>query len=149
MKNKTSHITVAWRLLTTAWIISLIATLSAIYIGEVMGQTPCTLCWYQRICMFPLVLILGAGSFNNEPAVIKYSLPLALAGLAIAGYHSMTYAGIIPAPLVPCGQGVSCSGAEMTLLGVLPLPYLSSIAFITITLCLLVYRASTRNSENF
>ena len=45
--------------LTAAFLIALAATLGALFIGEVLGQMPCTLCWYQRIAMFPLVPILG------------------------------------------------------------------------------------------
>ena len=55
MQN-TSHQTNA---LYLAWLIALTATVGALFIGEVMGRTPCVLCWYQRIAMFPLALILG------------------------------------------------------------------------------------------
>ena len=45
--------------LTAAFLVAMAATLGALFIGEVLGQMPCTLCWYQRIAMFPLVPILG------------------------------------------------------------------------------------------
>ena len=49
----------SWNSLFIAWLVALAATLGALFIGEIMGQVPCQLCWYQRIAMFPLALILG------------------------------------------------------------------------------------------
>ena len=68
--------------LTAAFLIALAATLGALFIGEVLGQTPCTLCWYQRIAMFPLVPILGLSLWRGDGMARLYGLPLALAGLA-------------------------------------------------------------------
>ena len=59
-------------LLTTAFLIALAATLGALFIGEVLGQMPCTLCWYQRIAMFPLVPILGLSLW----ATVSFGLAL-------------------------------------------------------------------------
>ena len=76
--------------LTTAFLISLAATLGALFIGEVLGQMPCTLCWYQRIAMFPLVPILGLSLWRRDGGARAYGLPLALGGLALgtAGLRS-------------------------------------------------------------
>ncbi|MFC3631776.1 disulfide bond formation protein B [Paracoccus angustae] len=69
-------------LLLFAFLIALGATLGALFIGEVLGQMPCVLCWYQRIAMFPLVPILAIGLWREEGAVRLYALPLVLAGLS-------------------------------------------------------------------
>lgn len=124
--------------LTAAFLVALVATLSALFIGEVLGQTPCTLCWYQRIAMFPLVPVLAVAIMSGDPLGRLYALPLALAGLAIALWHSGLYAGVIPAPLVPCTEnGPSCTDrAGQSILG-LPIPYLSLAAFAAISLLLL------------
>ena len=53
-----------WTPLFLAWLLALLATSGALFLGEVMGKTPCVLCWYQRIAMFPLVLVLGLGLFS-------------------------------------------------------------------------------------
>ena len=119
-----------YRLLLGAWGIALCATLGALFIGEVMGQTPCKLCWYQRIAMFPLVLVLGVACYHADFQSWKYALPLALSGALVALWHSLLYAGIIPEPIVPCSRsGPSCTDANMLLLGVIPLPYLSLLSF--------------------
>lgn len=67
-----------------AWLIALVSTLGALFIGEVMGKTPCVLCWYQRIAMFPLALILGIAVFLSDFSVRRYVLPLATIGGLIA-----------------------------------------------------------------
>lgn len=124
--------------LTAAFLIALFASLAALFIGEVLGQRPCILCWYQRIAMFPLVPILGLALWIGDPRGRLYALPLALAGLAIAGWHTGLYAGLIPEPVVPCSEsGPSCTDrAGQSILG-LPIPYLSLAAFAAIVLCLI------------
>ncbi len=124
-------------LILLAWMVAIAATLGALFIGEVMGQMPCTMCWYQRIAMFPLALLLGVAAFRNDTTVWTYALPLSLIGWAIAGYHSLLIAGLIPAPIVPCqANGPSCSGDDMTVVGV-PIPYMSIVAFTAIFLLLM------------
>ncbi len=126
--------------LFAAWVVALVATLGALFIGEVMGQTPCLLCWFQRVFMFPLALILGVALYRDDSTIWRYGLPLALLGGLIALYHLLLYAGIIPQPLQPCGAGPSCSSAELNIVGIVPIPLLSLLAFVTIGGLLLVVR---------
>ncbi|MBE7185971.1 MAG: disulfide bond formation protein B [Methylobacterium mesophilicum] len=129
----------AWAALFAAWVVSLAATLGALFIGEVMGQAPCILCWYQRAFMFPLVAVLAVGAFGSDGRAWRYGLPLALSGALIAAYHSLLYAGLIAEALEPCGRGPSCTDAAMTVMG-LPLPALSLAAFLAIAVLLLFSR---------
>lgn len=128
-----------------AWFVALASTLGALFIGEVMGRTPCVLCWYQRIAMFPLALILGVACFLSDTSVRRYVLPLAAIGGLIALWHSLLFAGIISQPLQPCERnGPSCSGEDQVLFGVLPLPFLSLGAFTAIIALLIIpYRKKT------
>ena len=91
-----------WHLLVFAWLMAAAATASALFIGEVMGMAPCVLCWYQRIAMYPLVLIAGTGIVMRDPHWKAYALPLALAGLAVSIYHNLLYYGLIPESIAPC-----------------------------------------------
>lgn len=119
-----------WGLILFAWIIALGATLGALFIGEVLGQAPCVLCWYQRIAMFPLVIILGIACLYDDLLVWRYALPLSLIGFAIALWHSLLYAGIVAEAIVPCSaSGPSCTSSDMLLLDLIPLPYLSLACF--------------------
>lgn len=139
--DTTQHPTMApawqWRLLLAAWLVALAATLGALFIGEVMGAAPCLLCWYQRIFMFPLAIILLIACLRADAGVWRYALPLAVAGFGVALYHNLLFIGLIAEPIVQCGAGPSCSSAEMTLFGWLPIPALSLVAFLAVS-CLLV-----------
>lgn len=126
-----------WAFLFAAWMLALGATLGALFIGEIMGQAPCDLCWHQRAFMFPLAIILGIAALRNDFEVRNYALPLSFTGGLIAGFHSLLYAGVLPRAIEPCGVGPSCSSAAMTILGGVPIPYLSASAFIAITVLLI------------
>ncbi|XUY29800.1 disulfide bond formation protein B [Agrobacterium sp. rho-8.1] len=135
----------SFRLLFAAWIVALAATGGALFVGEVMGQAPCDLCWYQRSFMFPLVAVLGVGVYRSELVASLYALPLAMSGWLVAAFHNLLYFEIIPAAIKPCSQGPSCSGDGMTIFGTLPLPTLSLAMFTAIVALLFVaYRRHHR-----
>ena len=131
--------------LTVAFLIALAGTLGALFIGEVLGQMPCTLCWYQRIFMFPLALILGMAAFAEDRRGTIYAMPLALGGAALAGYHTALIAGWVPKWWVPCGSGPSCSEQSLEILGGIQIPWLSLLAFIAIAFLLFVYLRKSRS----
>lgn len=128
-----------WPLLVAAWLLALLATGGALFLGEVMSMTPCVLCWYQRIAMFPLALILGMAVYSDDRRGALYALPLALAGVGLATYHSLLIAGYIPAAWILCGAGASCANQKVDILNGLQLPWLSLAAFAAITVFLLLY----------
>ncbi|MBT1155861.1 disulfide bond formation protein B [Aminobacter anthyllidis] len=130
----------AWGPLLVAWLIALSSTLSALFIGEIMGQAPCVLCWFQRAFMFPLAIILAVACFVSDSTIWRYALPLAVIGWLIALYHSLLYGGIIPESIEPCSAGPSCSGSNMDIFGWVPLPVLSLAAFTAITILLVIVR---------
>lgn len=119
----------AWAMLFAAWAVALVATLSAIFIGEIMGQTPCLLCWFQRAFMFPLAVVLGIATYRSDIAAWRYGGPLAMIGWLIAAYHVLVYFELTPKSIVPCGAGPSCADAAMTVFGWVPIPLLSLGSF--------------------
>jgi len=90
--------------------------------------------------MFPLVLIFLTGLFPFDKSIIKYALPIALAGLGFAFYHYLLYSGFIPESIQPCSQGVSCSETYLDLFGFLTIPMLSLISFSTIVALLFILK---------
>jgi disulfide bond formation protein DsbB len=130
----------SWRLLLAAWLIALGASLGALFIGEVLGQAPCHLCWFQRAFMFPLAVILLVSCITSDARIWRYALPLAVIGGLVAFYHTLLQTGVIPEPIVPCGAGPSCSSAGMTLFGWLSIPALSFFAFAAIVVLLVFVR---------
>ena len=119
----------AWTLIFGAWLIATGSTLGALFFGEVMQLPPCVLCWYQRICMFPLVLILPVGLFPLERKVVRYALPLAGIGWLFAVFHVLLIAGVIPESIKPCTQGVPCSEKVIEWFGFVTIPLLAVVAF--------------------
>ncbi len=120
-----------------AWIIALVATVGSLFFSEVMQLPPCVLCWYQRIAMYPLVVVIGAGIIMRDTKLKSYALPLSLIGLAISIYHNLLYYGILPESIAPCTQGISCTTVQFQWLGFITIPLMALTAFIGISLCLL------------
>ena len=128
-----------------AWLIATAATLGALFFGEVMKLPPCSLCWYQRIFMFPMALVLPFGLLPFDRKVVRSALPLAGLGLVLATVHVLLVEGIIPEAVAPCRQGVPCSETLAEWFGFVTIPLLSLMAFATITVLLAV--ASFRSSK--
>lgn len=134
-----------WTLIFAAWLVATVATLGALFMSEIMNLAPCVLCWWQRIFMFPLVLILALGLFPFDAKVTRYALPLALVGLLFAGFHVLLTLGIIPEALAPCRQGIPCKTIQIEWFGFVTIPLLSFLAFLTLNGLLLA--AHLRSSK--
>lgn len=129
-----------WKLVFGAWVIAASATLGALFFGEVMQLPPCLLCWYQRIFMFPLALLLPLGLAPYDRKIIRYALPLAVIGWGIAVFHQLLVAGWVPKSFEPCARGVPCSKTVIEMFGFLTIPWLSIAAFSAIIVLLLLAR---------
>ncbi len=138
MTTSDSKLDSNWTILFVCWLLASISTMGSLFFSYVMEFPPCVLCWYQRIFLFPLVIVLAAGLFPFDKKVVKFSLPLAAAGLLTALYHNLLYAGFIPKSAQPCTQGVSCTEKYIDLFGFLSIPMLSLLSFSTITALLVV-----------
>jgi len=134
-----------WVLVFVCWLIASASMLGSLFFSEVMGLAPCVLCWYQRIAMYPLVLILAAGLFPYDAKVVRYALPLSLAGALIAAFHLLLVAGYIPESIKPCVQGVPCSEVQIEWFGFVTIPLLSGVSFLVISaLLILAHRRSSK-----
>ena len=134
-----------WNILFLCWLLVSVSAMGSLFFSYIMEFAPCVLCWYQRIFLFPLVLILATGLFPFDKKVVKYALPLAIAGWLTAAYHNLLYAGIIPKSIQPCSQGVSCTEEYINLFGFLSIPMLSLLSFsMIITLLIILYRRTSK-----
>lgn len=127
-------------LLYVAWSTALVATVGSLFFSEVMELPPCVLCWYQRIAMYPLLLVIATGIILKDGRVKIYSLPICFIGLAISIYHNLLYYGIIPESITPCTAGISCTSRQIEWLGFITIPSLALTAFIIIAFSLLLYK---------
>lgn len=120
-----------------AWLLSLIGTLLSLFLSEMLHWPICALCWYQRICLYPLAIILGIACFRSDNKIAIYTLPLAMLGILFAGYQYLEQ--MIPgfSPIDVCGAGPNCSHIDWIWGGFMTLPLISGGGFILISLCLI------------
>lgn len=123
-----------------AWIQALVATLGSLYFSEIRHFTPCTLCWYQRILMYPLVIIIAVGILRKDKKLYQYVLPLSILGAVIAFYHVLLQGGILPENVAPCALGGSCLTKYTGYFGFITIPVMSLTAFLVITACMLILK---------
>ena len=121
-----------WSLLFATWVLVTVATLGSLFFSEIMQVPVCKLCWYQRIAIYPLVLILAIGLLPYDPRVLRYAAVMTGLGWLIALFHVLLVNGIIPETARPCVQGIPCSDTHIALLGFLNIPTLSLITFTVI-----------------
>lgn len=134
----------AWTLLFFAWLVATIATVGSLFFSEVMMFPPCVMCWYQRICMYPLVVILLVGLFPLDTTVTRYAMPLTLIGLFFAIYHNLLYYKILPESVQPCSQGVSCTSDYINWFGFITIQFLSLVAFVMVLILLIIFKRKVK-----
>ncbi|HEY3291758.1 MAG TPA: disulfide oxidoreductase [Anaerolineae bacterium] len=119
--------------LLAAWI----ATCGSLFFSEVLGWIPCLLCWYQRILMYPLALILTIGLLRRDKGLNKYVLILSIPGAFVSFFHYLDQKTDLVKAYIPCTVGVPCSADYLNAFGgVVTIPFLALIAFLIITFCM-------------
>ncbi len=130
------------------WVIALSSLFGSLYFSEVLGFAPCVLCWYQRIAMYPLVLIIPVGILLKDTKLYYYVLPLSIAGMLIGLYQNLLGWGIIREVIAPCAFGVSCTTKYINYFGFITIPFLSLCAFTSITIIMLILRNFKNDSRS-
>lgn len=128
-----------------AFLVALVATLGSLFYSDVAGFEPCKLCWYQRILMYPQVILFGLALWKRDHGVWLYSLTLSVIGAAIAGYHYLLQLGI--APSLPCsavGYSASCAQRFVMTFGYITIPVMALTAFVLLALLALTMRRQSR-----
>src|SRR5690606_16537979 len=118
----------------------LLASLGSLYFSEVEMFLPCMLCWYQRIAMYPIAIMLPIGILSKDQNIWKYVLGLAIPGWIISIYHNLLYYNILAESEQTCRAGVSCTTQFIEWFGFLTIPLLSFISFSVIIAAMLMYR---------
>ncbi|MFC7394924.1 disulfide oxidoreductase [Scopulibacillus cellulosilyticus] len=127
-----------------AWIVAIISTLGSLYFSEIAGFEPCKLCWIQRIFMYPLAIILGIACFRNDRSISIYTLPLTMIGGIVSIIHySEQKLGLFRGI---CQSGIPCSGEYINWFGFITIPFLALIAFVLITVTLMIDLVKARKS---
>lgn len=128
-----------------AFVIALVATLGSLYYSEIAGYLPCRLCWYQRILMYPLVVVTLVGALKRDEYLPAYVLPLSLIGMLVSGYHTLMEKGVFP-PSATCAADVPCNITYVNYLGFITIAVMAFTAFTLITLIMFGMRSAHRRA---
>jgi disulfide bond formation protein DsbB len=126
------------KFLLLAFIVALTATLGSLFYSEIAGYEPCKLCWFQRILMYPQVILLGLALWKKDPGMAAYGLVLSVLGALIAGYHYLLQIGAVSA--LPCsavGYSAACSQRFTMNFGYVTIPMMALTAFLMITMIMI------------
>jgi disulfide bond formation protein DsbB len=132
--------------LPVAWLVALTATLGSLYYSEVANFVPCKLCWYQRIAMYPLVVILGIAAIRRDIHVRRYVVPVAGVGAAIAIFHY----GLQRFPELTsaaCDPTAPCTSTWVWQFHFISIPYMALSGFALIATLLLLAPGQPEPSE--
>ena len=130
-----------------AFTVALTATAGSLYLSEVAGFVPCALCWYQRIAMYPLVVILGIAAWRREPGIRRYVAPIAAIGAVIAAYH-VVLERVPSLPSGACSLDAPCTVIWFERFGFVTIPVMALVGFLSIlALVVGVLRRDDRTTE--
>ncbi len=121
--------------LIAAWV----AMLGSLYFSQVLHWTPCTLCWYQRILMYPLSILLLIGILRRDDGIPFYVLPFSVLGIFVSTYHYLLQKTDLFTESQACSAGVPCSIDYLNWMGFVTIPFLALTAFIIITIMCLIF----------
>ncbi|MEK7125153.1 MAG: disulfide bond formation protein B [Patescibacteria group bacterium] len=128
-----------------AFILSLVGAVGSLFLSEIAQFPPCVFCWYQRIALYPQVLLFGMALARGKDDVVDYSIGLSLAGAAIAGYQY--YGQMFNAALLPCSASIfspSCSDVPFVEFGYITIPMMSLTAFAVLLVLMMAHKAVRR-----
>jgi disulfide bond formation protein DsbB len=121
--------------LPMAALVAATAMSGSLYFSEVAHLEPCVLCWYQRIAMYPLVLLLGIAAVRRDAGIRPYAMALAGIGAVLSAYH-VAVQRLPGLPSTSCSATAPCSAIQVEVLGFVTIPVLAFVAFTTILVLL-------------
>lgn len=135
-------------LLFTAWATSVIAMFGSLFFSEIQKFEPCELCWYQRILMYPMVIILGIAVVKKDERISFYTMILSVIGALISLYHySIQKIPFMADNAVSCGR-IPCTGQYINWFGFVTIPFLALVAFVIIFVCSLLIWKQVRGQQS-
>lgn len=133
--------------LPVAWIVATVTTLGSLYYSEIAHFVPCALCWYQRIAVYPLVLLLGIAALRRDRAVRIYVIAQCAVGAVIATYHAYIQAFPPETGTSFCTAEAPCTTRYVWELGFVSLPFMALTAFLFIITLMIVAGPADRPDD--
>lgn len=129
------------------WSVAFVATLGSLYFSEIRQYEPCELCWYQRILMYPLVIILGMAVIQKNARIAATTLVFSIIGLCFSAYHySLQKLTFLQDVAPSCGR-VPCTGEYINVFGFITIPFLALVAFLLIAISSIVILKSIKEDK--
>lgn len=129
-----------------AFLTALSATVASLFYSDFAGYVPCILCWYQRVFMYPQIILLGFALLKKKKDIIDYALALVFAGVLVALYHNyISYGGTSIFPCDANGFAISCAKRYIFELGYVTLPIMSLTSFLLVGTFLWLARFYEKN----
>lgn len=130
-----------------ALVVAAVTTAGSLYYSEIVGYIPCELCWYQRICMYPLVAILAVGVIRRDRSVVWYAAPLVVIGAPVSLYHWLVERVPSIAEGSSCSVFSPCSVPFFEELGYITLAFMALSSFLLIGALLVISWTSDRTQR--
>jgi disulfide bond formation protein DsbB len=115
--------------LWAAFVVAALATGGSLFLSEIAGFVPCELCWYQRICMYPLSILTLFAAFHADYRIARYLLPLPVFGAGVSIFHLLVENHVVATPL-GCQVGAGCTVKWINEFGYMTIPTLALTAFV-------------------
>ncbi len=119
------------------------ATLGSLYLSEIAHLEPCRWCWFQRIAMYPLALVLIVGLLFRDRTVYRYGLPMCVAGAAMSTWHYLLQHFPDLEGAATCSITSPCTVRYAWEFGFVSIPYMAGSVFVLVgALLTLAWRRS-------
>jgi disulfide bond formation protein DsbB len=118
--------------LWAAFVVAAIATGGSLFFSEIAHFVPCELCWFQRICMYPLSIVTLLAALAGDHRVARYLLPLPVVGAGVSVYHLLVENHVVATPAA-CQIGAGCAVKWTNEFGYMTIPTLALTAFVLLT----------------
>lgn len=115
--------------LWAAFVVAAIATGGSLFFSEIAGFVPCDLCWFQRICMYPLSILTLFAAFHNDHRIARYLIPLPVVGACVSIYHLLVENHVVRTPQA-CRVGAGCAVKWINEFGYITIPTLALTGFV-------------------
>lgn len=125
-------------ILYIGWAQSIIAMGGSLFFSEILKYPPCVLCWYQRIAVYPMVILFAVAIYRKSREIFYYAMPILVIGWIISLYHNLLYFKILPESVAPCSMGVSCTTKYIEYFGFITIPFLCFVALTVMIICLII-----------
>jgi disulfide bond formation protein DsbB len=128
--------------LWAAFVVAAVCTGGSLFLSEVAGFIPCEMCWYQRICMYPLSILTLMFAWHGENRLARYLLPFPVIGAAVSVYHLLIENHVVKTPEA-CQVGAGCTVKWINYFGYMTIPTMALTGFALLTVFLGLAAAGT------